>query len=124
MKWWPLVVPDDHYGWALILAEARGRNGRIVWQRVDPNLKERLSEEQNHRCCHCGFRMNETTDWRRYATFDHVIPLGRNGRDIVTNLVIACWECNTDRGHALPGHWGPRYSTVPRSEAANRERDS
>ena len=32
-----------------------------------------------------------------HATFDHEVPLGQGGRLGMTNLVMACWECNQKR---------------------------
>ena len=63
-------------------------------------LRERLAEAQNWRCCYCGCEMAQ--DWRdpRGVTFEHVISLSDGGADEVENLVIVCWTCNNRRGNA------------------------
>lgn len=33
---------------------------------------------------------------------DHAIPLSRGGADSIDNIVIACRECNSDKGSLLP----------------------
>lgn len=40
-----------------------------------------------------GYRENK-------ATIDHVIPVSKFGPDILANVRIACWKCNTERGAA------------------------
>lgn len=108
-----MTVLDD-YDKALAQAWMVGPRGRIIWQRAIPDLKERLSEAQNHRCCYCGFRMNESTHWRRYPTFEHVIPVSTGGADLPDNIVIACFDCNSSRSSLPAGQFGPKYSKVKR----------
>jgi len=64
-----------------------------------------LSEPQNHRCCYCGHTMirykpqlGETLP-RNAATRDHVEPRAYNGETSWWNLVAACSQCNSLRGH-------------------------
>lgn len=64
-------------------------------------LKERLSEAQNHRCCFCGVRMGYFGDWQRQPTFEHVLARSRGGSDHIDNLVISCSKCNSERGDGL-----------------------
>lgn len=66
-------------------------------------LKDRLSEAQNHRCCFCGVRMGYFGDWQRQPTFEHVLARSRGGLDNIDNLVISCSECNSKRGDGLQG---------------------
>jgi 5-methylcytosine-specific restriction endonuclease McrA len=72
--------------------------GQIPWARRFPWLRDRLSEAQNHRCCWCGKRMDETGPCDGRPTFEHVTPLSRGGEDTPANLAIACMRCNNDRG--------------------------
>jgi 5-methylcytosine-specific restriction endonuclease McrA len=58
-------------------------------------LRARLSEAQNWRCCHCGVVMGEGGV---PATFDHVIPRAHGGSGHWRNLVMACGPCNERRG--------------------------
>lgn len=36
----------------------------------------------------------------RMGTIDHIIPRSRGGNNRLTNLVLACFECNNSRGNA------------------------
>jgi hypothetical protein len=43
-----------------------------------------------------------------------VIPRSRNGRDIWTNVVAACFECNNVRKrNKTPREWGVEVLSVP-----------
>lgn len=82
------------------------RRGRINWS-VFSGLRERLSEAQNHRCCWCGKRMDESAARREdRPTFEHVVPLAEGGPDDVQNLAIACNGCNEERGRATSRRLG------------------
>lgn len=61
------------------------------------NLKARLMEQQNHRCCHCGKRMSIDNE-KDYPTFEHILPVSRGGSSRVENLAISCFACNHRRG--------------------------
>lgn len=63
------------------------------------NLKRRLCEAQNHRCCYCGARMDEAGPKELRPTFEHVQARTNGGSDRADNLVIACLGCNLRRGH-------------------------
>lgn len=80
-------------------------------------LRAQLAEAQNWRCCYCGERVeaepgdgtywSETlADWiappvMRWATIDHVIELSKGGTDTWENLVMACYDCNDQRGNKM-----------------------
>jgi 5-methylcytosine-specific restriction endonuclease McrA len=74
-------------------------------------LRTQLAERQNWRCCYCGERMRDVDECcgrpePRLATFEHVIPRFLSGTNVEANLVVACSECNGDRGHECrPEHW-------------------
>ncbi|UTC28901.1 putative endonuclease [Brevundimonas phage vB_BpoS-Marchewka] len=80
------------------------------------DLKDRLSEAQNWRCCHCGGRLNEDPEGRpnygRYgATYEHVVRFADGGADSEENFVIAHQICNMERDLALivvRNHEAPR----------------
>lgn len=62
-------------------------------------IRETLSERQNHRCCFCQCKF-EDTGYRR-ATIEHVVPKALNGKDEEVNLVASCFRCNSNRGDTL-----------------------
>ena len=86
-------------------------------------LKERLCEAQNHRCCFCGnlFEYGQTLlnfrdVWpkvyrgvcidvsngkKRQPTFEHIFPKILGGSDEEENIAISCDECNGKRGESL-----------------------
>lgn len=75
---------------------------RTIPARTRRRLKLRLSEAQNHRCCLCGWRLDETplpdlptSDWA--STFEHIIPRHDGGRDTYSNLAISHKICNWQR---------------------------
>lgn len=59
-----------------------------------------LSEAQNHKCCYCSCEMTlEDDNSPTMATREHIIPRVFGGPTEWWNLVAACNECNTLRGH-------------------------
>ncbi len=66
-------------------------------------VRTTLLEAQNHRCCYCGtavfvgekprFAYKKTR-----ATIEHVLPRTHGGSNDPSNLVIACYACNSERG--------------------------
>lgn len=74
-------------------------NGKRLRTRHDEAFKERLSGEQNHRCCYCGVRTNEwpAIGQYRFASQEHVVRFADGGSDDYDNLVMACYQCNIDK---------------------------
>lgn len=52
-------------------------------------------------CYYCGCRL--TLD---DSTLDHAIPLSKGGTNEWSNLVLACYECNQDKGDKIIIVWG------------------
>lgn len=87
-----------------LLCEDAQRHGDPRWN--TPRLRGRLSAEQNHRCCHCGKRMDEDAPRRDdRPSFEHILPRKQGGSDRPCNLAVACRRCNEDRAHRLG--WRP-----------------
>ena len=55
-------------------------------------LREYLLEKWEHRCAYCG-STNVPLE------IDHVVPRSKGGTDRVSNLVIACKDCNREKGN-------------------------
>jgi 5-methylcytosine-specific restriction endonuclease McrA len=89
----------------------RNKNGRIRWDVLVPNLKETLSEAQNHKCCYCGTPFSYKTKAEQ-PTFEHAVPLVHGGVDHPDNMAIACDKCNNDRARELNNE--QRLDTRPR----------
>lgn len=48
----------------------------------------------------------------RMATWDHVIPLSRQGPDVAGNKLVVCQPCNCDKGSMTLAEWlGALYAT-------------
>lgn len=69
-------------------------------------LRNKLCEAQNWRCCYCGGTManyHEETQSDdapiKFPTIEHVIPLSWGGDNCWENLVGACYDCNDERGN-------------------------
>lgn len=50
----------------------------------------------NYTCQYCGSKPP-----REELTIDHIIPRSRGGESIWTNVVIACMDCNAQKGNNL-----------------------
>lgn len=61
-------------------------------------------------CMYCG----EThTPWSRLLTRDHVIATSRNGQDVWSNVVTACFSCNNTKADKTPEEAGMHLLAVP-----------
>lgn len=52
-------------------------------------------------CSYCGRELDRGKA-DAFPVLDHAIPRSRGGTDDATNLVLACWECNTNKGASTP----------------------
>jgi 5-methylcytosine-specific restriction endonuclease McrA len=48
-------------------------------------------------CLYCSKHIRNSKD----MTLDHVIPKAKGGKDIITNTVISCRDCNSKKGDML-----------------------
>lgn len=75
-------------------------------------LTNLLIERDGPDCFYCGvglkiFRFTQFYGIARgdYATFDHIIPKSKGGGFVVQNLVLACADCNSERGNSDAGEF-------------------
>lgn len=61
-------------------------------------LRTRLAEAQNWKCCWCGNHMTAVRNKRNSTTTEHVIPKSKGGADHEDNFAVACVRCNNKRG--------------------------
>lgn len=61
------------------------------------------------RCHWCNRRLKKITD----ATIDHKIPRAKGGTNSQDNLVLACLNCNQDKGNQMPQEYVKRRELVP-----------
>jgi len=63
------------------------------------NVKEYLLEKFGHKCVYCG-KTNIPLE------VEHIVPKSRGGSDRVSNLTIACRECNLKKGNQTAEEFG------------------
>lgn len=98
---------------------------------IDPKIceprkrakRERLLAQQGGYCLYCGIIPVESGDpysgtfghavGPDHATLDHVVPKSMlAGRGRPDNFVVACWNCNQERGDASPlAFWLQKHSS-------------
>lgn len=61
-------------------------------------VREYLLEKWQRRCAYCG---KENVPLQ----IDHVVPRSKGGTDRISNLTLACRECNEAKGSLLPQEW-------------------
>lgn len=67
-------------------------NGSISKKTNIPvSTRWRIWERDDFRCQYCGSR--------KYLVVDHVMPESRGGTSEDSNLVTACWKCNSAKGN-------------------------
>lgn len=68
-------------------------------------------------CCgYCGRELSlNYDDESRLATLDHHVPRCHGGRGLVSNLWLACLDCNRRKRDMLPSEWyreNPTFNRV------------
>jgi len=76
---------------------AAKRAERIADGDLTPVQWAAILKAYEDRCAYCGRRM----DGGFGPTRDHVRPLAKGGKDTASNVVPACWNCNTKKGRSL-----------------------
>jgi hypothetical protein len=59
--------------------------------------RQSIKEYWDYECAYCGETEN--------LTLDHITPRSKGGSDRVTNVLCACKECNTAKGHQMWSDW-------------------
>jgi 5-methylcytosine-specific restriction endonuclease McrA len=60
----------------------------------------RLAHAYKRQCVYCGVQGGA-----RSFTVDHVVPVGRGGDHHLSNMVLACDECNQEKGDMTLQEW-------------------
>jgi len=63
---------------------------------------KRQYDRQKGKCYYCGKKLG--TGKNAYHV-DHIIPLSRGGSNDISNLVIACPQCNVSKQDKLLHEW-------------------
>lgn len=94
----------------LKFAERLKHVGRIVVERRrDKTIEKNATRDEPSHCYLCDIPlMSEGLSMR---TIEHVWPLSLGGETVEENLVVACYDCNSKRGHTMTWAHGPVHST-------------
>jgi 5-methylcytosine-specific restriction endonuclease McrA len=84
------------------LQQTRIRKGSVKFSR------ENVYTRDKGRCQYCGAKVP-----RMEATYDHVIPRRLGGQTRWDNIVIACYDCNQQKGGRTPQAAGMRLIAAP-----------
>jgi len=86
---------DDHQ--EKIRLKQQTRRARIKSGFVETDITvealSQLNKKQKGRCVYCH--------QEKKLTLDHVIPLSKGGRHMMSNVVLACLSCNSSKGARL-----------------------
>lgn len=66
---------------------------------------EFLIERQQGICAYCAYSYP-------FLVIDHVIPLRQGGRNDISNIVLACNKCNSQKNNKTPKQWDIRWYLV------------
>ena len=99
-------------------AERLKHVGRIVSERHrDKAIEMNATRDQPNNCYLCGTPL--TTHGLSKRTVEHVWPLSLGGETVEQNLVLACNDCNSKRGHMMTWAHGPVHSTYYTNSSSN-----
>ncbi len=76
------------------LKETGWRLDDAPWWLKVPYFRRKLKRFYGNKCyyCTCAFTSGQK------VTLDHKMPRSRGGTDDISNIVLACWPCNQDKG--------------------------
>ena len=76
--------------------------------KMSKSKRNRIRQKTDGRCWYCGcstldlegerFQYIPKSDRGRVFCVDHVVPRQKGGKNAESNLVCACWYCNTQKG--------------------------
>ena len=59
---------------------------------ISKSKRFEILQRDRFRCQYCGASANETA-----LEVDHIVPVSKGGSDDDSNLITACWECNSGK---------------------------
>jgi 5-methylcytosine-specific restriction endonuclease McrA len=79
-----------------------------MYQGVPRLSNTKLFARDRRLCAYCGERFRTSALSR-----EHVVPVSRGGRDVWTNVVTACRDCNARKSDRTPEESGMRLLYLP-----------
>lgn len=75
--------------------------------------KNAFIRENNATCAYCGRQQlgRRDPDGKPW-TADHVVPLGRGGREHPSNLALACFGCNASKSYYMLDEWRAWHTAI------------
>ena len=70
--------------------------------------RENVYTRDSGKCQYCGHKVP-----RPEATYDHFLPRAQGGLTELTNIVIACMDCNQRKGNRTPEQAKMKLLTIP-----------
>src|SRR5690349_9874828 len=64
--------------------------------RVRGKQRDAIFEQDGYRCAYCLLDLKSQP--RIISTLDHLLPIKHGGTNDPSNLITACWYCNSARG--------------------------
>ena len=83
------------------------RKGKFMQRGLHPNSartrwqRKQLIAIYHGRCCYCLREVNLGKDSPLSATVDHMLPIALGGSDAISNLRLACYACNHEKGEGI-----------------------
>lgn len=76
-------------------AKMGGKRKRRIWAAIEAEGRDKV-------CAYCGTEVHRGLPpaHPNAANLDHAIPRSRGGTNELSNLVVACFSCNQNRGCA------------------------
>ena len=92
--------------------------GRVVSERVrHAGIEHNATRSESSTCYLCGVPFTSTG--RTQRSIEHIWPLSLGGETIEPNLVLACQDCNSKRGHMMTCVHGTVHSTYYTRSSTN-----
>lgn len=89
--WWSQVVRPEFA--SLYLAQRRVREA--------PYKRQQVFARWGHVCCYCDAPAEH---------LDHVQPIAQGGKDVLSNVVPACADCNLAKAALTLAEWAAKTS--------------
>lgn len=79
-----------------------------VKYRTPPLTNRNLFGRDLHICGYCGEKFSHD-----HLTRDHIVPVSKGGKNIWSNVITACKDCNGEKDDLLLEDWGKQLLYVP-----------
>jgi len=74
-------------------------------------IRRQVFERDSYTCQYCGAKQG-TEQWDT-MWMDHIIPISKGGKTVLSNLITACARCNNHKRSQDVDKWLRRYSRRP-----------